>query len=173
MACNETQCLPPRDVDVPGVALASKPARPARNTPRRRRTRGERREWPGISAAARRKPGPVPACRVRAACSRSSRPACFPMIPVTLAFSPSSPRDGQAAKTAARGKIVRLAAVYSLGIVLSFTAIGACLRHDRGERREPAVHEPVPEPFLAVLFVVFGLALLERLSCGCRPFCSA
>jgi thiol:disulfide interchange protein DsbD len=91
-------------------------------------------------------------------------PCVFPMIPVTLAFFTKQATAGtdEAAKTAARGKIVRLAAVYSLGIVLSFTAIGGVLAATIGAS---GANRLFTNPWLnlsfAVLFVVFGLALLE------------
>jgi thiol:disulfide interchange protein DsbD len=100
-------------------------------------------------------------------------PCVFPMIPVTLAFfTKQATAKGEGAE-AARAGVVRLAATYSLGIVLAFTGIGAVLAATVGAAgANRLAASPWVNLGFAALFVVFALALLEvfelRLPQDCR-----
>ncbi len=90
-------------------------------------------------------------------------PCVFPMIPVTLAFFTKQATAQGGDGAASQAKVVRLAGAYSAGIVLAFTAIGAVLAATVGAAgANRAGGEPVGQPRgFSLLFVVFGLALLE------------
>jgi thiol:disulfide interchange protein DsbD len=89
-------------------------------------------------------------------------PCVFPMIPVTLAFFTKQATAGGRDSAAARAGVVRLAGVYSLGIVLAFTAIGAVLAATVGASgANQLAANPWVNLAFALLFVLFGLALLE------------
>ena len=89
-------------------------------------------------------------------------PCVFPLIPVTLAFFTKQAAAKNADETAVRGGVVRFAAIYSLGIVLAFTAIGAVLSATVGAA---GANRLASNPFVnlafGVLFIVFALSLLE------------
>ncbi len=88
-------------------------------------------------------------------------PCVFPMIPVTLAFF-TKQATGEGKSEAARGAVVKLAFLYSLGIVVAFTGIGLLLAVFVGANaaRDFAINPWVNLVF-AILFVLFGAALLE------------
>lgn len=167
MACNETMCLPPREVEVnTTLAIAAGAAR---------------KEFTGAGALAPAEgapPIPPPANSAQdsgagglvpfllaafgAGLLALVTPCVFPMIPVTLAFftKQATAKNGDGA--ASQAAVVRLAATYSLGIVLAFTALGAVLAATVGAAGPNKVAaNPWVNLAFAALFVVFGLALLE------------
>ena len=82
-------------------------------------------------------------------------PCVFPLVPVTFAFFTKQAQGKQ-------GGIVRLAGVYCIGIVLTFTAIGAVLAATVGAAgANRLAASPWTNLVFAALFIVFGLSLLE------------
>ena len=82
-------------------------------------------------------------------------PCVFPLIPVTFAYFTKQAQAGH-------GSLVKLATAYAIGIVLSFTTIGAVFAAvfgAAGANRFAA--NPFVNVVFAVLFIVFGLAMLE------------
>lgn len=165
MACNERACLPAKEAAVDGVTLTIEAGAP-RSQYASTATTDASDDGTGGTATAAPAESLVPflLAAFGAGLLALVTPCVFPMIPVTLAFftKQATAGDDEAAKVAARGKIVRLAAVYSLGIVLSFTAIGGVLAATIGAA---GANRLFTNPWLnltfAALFVVFGLALLE------------
>jgi thiol:disulfide interchange protein DsbD len=84
----------------------------------------------------------------------------FPLIPVTLAFFTKqvTTESGETKP----GGVVKLAALYCLGIVLAFTAIGAVLAATVGAAgANQLASNPYVNLGFGVLFIVFALSLLE------------
>ncbi len=169
MACNEKACLPPKEAVVDGATLAVEAGAPRPQYAASASTPDAGEDGAGGTASAAAPAEsliPFLLAAFGAGLLALVTPCVFPMIPVTLAFftKQATAGDDEAAKAAARGKIVRLAAVYSLGIVLSFTAIGGILAATIGAA---GANQLFTNPWLnlsfAALFVVFGLALLELL----------
>ena len=167
MACTEKACLPPKEAVVDGATLAVEAGAPRPQYAASASTTDAGDEGArGAASAAAPAESLVPflLAAFGAGLLALVTPCVFPMIPVTLAFFTKQATSGtdEAAKAASRGKIVRLAAVYSLGIVLSFTAIGGVLAATIGAA---GANRLFTNPWLnltfAALFVVFGLALLE------------
>ena len=101
-------------------------------------------------------------------------PCVFPLIPVTLAFftkrvasenpTPNTRERGNPAQnpTPNTSGVVKLAALYCLGIVLAFTAIGAVLAATVGAAgANRLAANPWVNLGFGVLFIVFALSLLE------------
>lgn len=168
MACTAQSCLPAKEVKVENVALVIEAgaarsqflgASGATSEPGAASGGGG-----AVGSSAAEGLAPFLLAAFGAGLLALVTPCVFPMIPVTLAFFTKQATAGadEAAKASARGKIVRLAGVYSLGIVLSFTAIGAVLAATIGAT---GANQLFTNPWLnlafAALFVVFGLALLE------------
>jgi thiol:disulfide interchange protein DsbD len=88
-------------------------------------------------------------------------PCVFPMIPVTLAFfTKQATREGS--HEADHRALVTLAGIYALGIIVAFTAIGVVLALVVGASGAAKfATNPWTNVAFGVLFVVFGLALLE------------
>jgi thiol:disulfide interchange protein len=95
-------------------------------------------------------------------------PCVFPMIPVTLAFftKQATNKEGQVDSAG----VVRLALLYCLGIIGAFVLIGLGLAVTVGASGAYrfATH-PVTNLAFAVLFVVFGLAMLELFALDLPP----
>ena len=168
MLCNESVCLPPRDADVAAtVAIEAGAARPeytvAAATADTTGGGGTTGDGSGSNtAAAAGSLLPFVFAAFGAGLLALLTPCVFPMIPVTLAFfTKQATAKGENAQ-AARGTMVRLAASYSLGIIVSFTLIGAVLAATIGAT---GANRLFTNPWLnlafAALFVIFGLALLE------------
>ena len=89
-------------------------------------------------------------------------PCVFPMIPITLAFFTKQATAKDDSGVVNQGAVVRLAAVYSLGIILSFTLLGGVTAATLGAT---GAGDIASNPWLniafAALFIIFGLALLE------------
>lgn len=169
-ACDDRGCLPPRTLELPvsleveagavreefrepGPPLsdAPKPSGAATNEPSPSTPNAGTKAddgWAGFLATA-----------FVAGLITLLTPCVFPMIPVTLAFftKQASGEDGRA-----KASVVQLAFLYSLGIVVTFTMIGVVLAAVVGANaaRDFAIN-PWVNLIFAVLFVVFGLALLE------------
>lgn len=165
MACNASQCILPKPVTVeaPTLAIESGEARA---------------EFTGVSEEARAESAaPFAASgNILDASDQSASsggllgfvltafgagllalvtPCVFPMIPVTLAFFTKH----AAGKT---GGVVKLAGLYSLGIILCFTGIGAVLAATVGAAgANRLAANPWVNLVFAILFILFGLALLE------------
>ncbi len=89
-------------------------------------------------------------------------PCVFPLIPVTLAFFTKQVTT-ETGETKAGG-VVKLAALYCLGIVFAFTAIGAVLAATVGAAgANRLASNPYVNLGFGVLFIVFALSLLEVL----------
>jgi thiol:disulfide interchange protein len=90
-------------------------------------------------------------------------PCVFPMIPVTLSFFTK-----QATETGT--SVLKLAAAYCLGIIVTFTGLGALMAilvGPAGAARLAA--NPWVNLFFAGVFVFFGLALLEVIDLTLPP----
>jgi thiol:disulfide interchange protein len=91
-------------------------------------------------------------------------PCVFPMIPVTLAFftKQATQKDEHGNTQTDSKAVVKLASVYATGIIVAFTAIGLVLAVTIGAAgaNNFAAH-PVTNLVFGILFVVFGLAMLE------------
>jgi thiol:disulfide interchange protein DsbD len=88
-------------------------------------------------------------------------PCVFPMIPVTLAFFTKQATQKDAEKADSR-TVVKLATTYAAGIVLMFTALGAVLAVTIGAAgANRFAQHPITNLVFAILFIVFGLAMLE------------
>ena len=91
-------------------------------------------------------------------------PCVFPMIPITVAFftKQATSKDAAGVPNVNQGEVVKLAAIYSLGIVLAFTALGAVAAATIGAAgAQRFAANPWTNLAFAALFLVFGLALLE------------
>jgi thiol:disulfide interchange protein DsbD len=85
-------------------------------------------------------------------------PCVFPLIPVTLAFFTKRAAAGE---TGARG-VVTQAAVYCVGIIASFTVLGAALAATVGAAGASRfATSPWTNLVFAILFGLFALSLLE------------
>ena len=137
MACTEQACLPPKEVTitVPAIKIEA-------------------------GATADTGLGAFLATAFGAGLVALVTPCVFPLIPVTLAFFTKqvTTKDG-ATKS---GGVVKLAALYCLGIVLAFTAIGAVLAATVGAAgANRLASNPYVNLGFGALFVVFALSLLE------------
>jgi thiol:disulfide interchange protein DsbD len=161
MACNESVCLPPRETEItpaPTVAIEAGAARPEFTKPVSEASSA------GVLVAGNTDQSLLPflLAAFGAGLLALVTPCVFPMIPVTLAFFTKQATAQEGNETTAQGRVVRLAATYSLGIVLAFTAIGAVLAATVGAAgANQLAASPWVNLAFAVLFVVFGLALLE------------
>ena len=154
-ACNATSCLPAKTVtvDAAPLAIVAGAVRPEYvNAP----------AVPGSAAVAT-----APAAKesgslggfILAAFGAGLlalvTPCVFPLVPVTFAFFTKQAQGKP-------GGVVRLAGVYCIGIVLTFTAIGAALSATVGAAgANRLAASPWTNLVFAVLFVLFGLSLLE------------
>ena len=161
-ACNATSCLPPKTVTVetPALTIEAGDTRAAYvGVPQASVAPGG-----GAPAAATASPAPVSdggglgtfiLQAFAAGLLALITPCVFPMIPVTLAFFTKQAAGG-------KGGIVRLAGVYSLGIVGAFTTIGAVLAAVFGaSSAQNLAANPWLNLVFAGLFIVFGLAMME------------
>jgi thiol:disulfide interchange protein DsbD len=133
MACTDKSCLPPKNVDLTGLALAIEAGSPraeysARQPsppPRTHQRPSGAATSAATSGATSNQQGsiwPFLLAAFGAGLIALVTPCVFPMIPVTLAFfTKQATAGGEADARAAQRAVVRLAAVYSLGIVVSFT----------------------------------------------------
>ena len=90
-------------------------------------------------------------------------PCVFPMIPVTFSyFTKLATAKGEESPADTQKMIVKLAGLYCLGIVASFTAFGLIMAVTVGAAGATKfAANPWVNLGFATLFVVFGLALLE------------
>ncbi|WP_394794419.1 cytochrome c biogenesis protein CcdA [Armatimonas sp.] len=90
-------------------------------------------------------------------------PCVFPMIPVTFSyFTKLATAKGNDSAAVVQKMIVKLATLYCLGIVVSFTAFGLIMAVTVGAAGATKfAANPWVNLGFATLFVVFGLALLE------------
>nr|WP_309693247.1 cytochrome c biogenesis protein CcdA [Armatimonas sp.] len=90
-------------------------------------------------------------------------PCVFPMIPVTFSyFTKLATAKGNDSPAVVQKMIVKLATLYCLGIVVSFTAFGLIMAVTVGAAGATKfAANPWVNLGFATLFVVFGLALLE------------
>ena len=164
MACDDKSCISPRPITVaaPTFSVESGAARP---------------EYTGTAAANTSPSAPGGSATIATASKSAASgtdglggfilaafgagllalvtPCVFPLVPVTFAFF-TKQAQGKA------GGIVQLAGVYCVGIVLSFTAIGAVLAATVGAAgANRLAASPWTNLIFAALFVVFGLSLLE------------
>ena len=167
-ACDERGCLPPRTLSLPvGFSVEAGAPRAEYEAPQ-----------PPLSDPVSSPPGrQVPSRAPQSVADQSwgaflagafvaglitlLTPCVFPMIPVTLAFfTKQATEEGKG--TTKQSSVVKLALLYSLGIVVTFTGIGILLAVFVGANaaRDFAINPWVNLVF-ASLFVVFGLALLE------------
>lgn len=168
MACTETSCLPPKTVDVaaPTLSITAGEARAeftnlpplpeqAGTAPAALGT-GNQQTGPMLVADSEQGGlGTLVLVAFGAGLLALITPCVFPMIPVTLAFFTKQ-------ATGDKGGVVRLAATYSLGIVVAFTAIGGILAATVGAAgANRLAASPWVNLGFAILFVVFALALLE------------
>jgi thiol:disulfide interchange protein DsbD len=174
MACNASNCLPPKtvDIEVPPLTIEAGAARPEFTTVQEAPQPDAVAANPETSAGDA--PSGTPSGGLMDATDPSSgglagfiltafgagllaliTPCVFPMIPVTFAFFTKQ-------ATATGKSIVRLASLYSLGIVVTFAAVGGILAKVMGAAGANQIAaNPWVNLVFAVLFVVFGLALLE------------
>lgn len=163
MACNERVCLPPRTAEVKtALAIETGPVRPefsAAAAP------APEKSAAGVLIANDSAGGsllPFLLTAFAGGLLALVTPCVFPMIPVTLAFFTKQATAGGEDRTAAQRGVVRLAAVYSLGIVIAFTTIGAVLAATVGAAgAQRLAQNPWVNLAFAALFVVFAFALLE------------
>jgi Thiol:disulfide interchange protein len=177
MACTESACLPPKTVKLP-VTLTVEAGEPRADrtpdallaaaggsgdtaTPTAPPTSGGEAAAPTSSSSGSEDGlGTFLLAAFGAGLLALVTPCVFPMIPVTLAFftKQAAAKDGEAQ----RGSIVKLAAVYSLGIIVAFTGIGAIMAATVGAAgANRLAANPWVNLVFAVLFVIFALALLE------------
>lgn len=163
MACNATQCLPPTTIDVavPPLSVEAGAARPefvdlkpvaapvAAAT--QETTDDNILQHKGETGSL----GTFVLTAFGAGLLALITPCVFPMIPVTFAFFTKE-------VTKKGGSVVKLASVYCLGIILTFTGIGAVLAATVGAAgANRLAANPWVNLVFAILFVMFGLALLE------------
>ncbi|MBC8143083.1 MAG: thioredoxin family protein [Armatimonadetes bacterium] len=166
MACTDRACLPPKEVKVtvPAIKItagaarkefvetAGVPVQTATDTPPAPPTFGGTQSGDGLGAFL--------ATAFGAGLIALATPCVFPLIPVTLAFfTKQATTDTGETKS---GGVVKLAALYCLGIVVAFTAIGAVLSATVGAAgANRLASNPWVNLAFGVLFVVFALSLLE------------
>lgn len=162
-ACDDRQCLPPRRVSVSAnftVDPAARPAEPVIPT--------------GYTVAGSAPPSGTDAPPVEPAevSGRSQTglvfvlvalgfglaailtPCVFPMVPITVSFFLNKPAGG-------RARAVFEAAVFSLGIIVLFTALGLLVTALVGPFGIVQLgSSPWVNGFIAAVFLVFGLSLL-------------
>lgn len=162
-ACTDSMCLPPREVEVtpgPTLAIEAGAARAEYSAPAAATTDE------GVLVADSNTDGSLAGFLLAAfgaGLLALVTPCVFPMIPVTLAFftKQAAAKEGTNGGSA-QGAVVRLAGLYSLGIVIAFTAIGAVLAATVGAGgAQNLATNPWVNLGFAILFVVFALALLE------------
>jgi thiol:disulfide interchange protein len=176
MACNATTCLPPKtvDIEVPPLTIEAGAARPEFTTVQEAPKAGATPNPSaavsgGTGATAGAAPGglvdatdpnaggllPFILTAFGAGLLALITPCVFPMIPVTFAFFTKQ-------ATATGKSIVRLAGLYSLGIIVTFAAVGGILAKVMGAAGANQIAaNPWVNLVFAILFIVFGLALLE------------
>ncbi len=161
MACDDKSCLPPRTVKVaaPAFGIESGAARPeytgAETTVSPASAPGGSTPADKSAASGTDGLGGFILAAFGAGLLALVTPCVFPLVPVTFAFF-TKQAQGKA------GGIVQLAGVYCVGIVLSFTAIGAVLAATVGAAgANRLAASPWTNLIFASLFVVFGLSLLE------------
>jgi len=90
-------------------------------------------------------------------------PCVFPMVPVTFAyFTKLATAKGDEGAAAVQKTVVRLAVLYCLGIVVSFTLFGLITAVTVGAAGATSfAANPVVNIAFGLLFIGFGLALLE------------
>ena len=164
-ACNATSCLPAKTVtvDAPPLVISIGAVRPEyANAPAAPISPAPAAAVSDVSAAS---PKPVTPdggnlggfilAAFGAGLLALVTPCVFPLVPVTFAFFTKQAQGKQ-------GGIVRLAGVYCIGIVLTFTAIGAVLAATVGAAgANRLAASPWTNLVFAALFIVFGLSLLE------------
>ena len=155
-ACNATLCLPPKKktasatITIDPNAPASSVAIPAGY----------------IDTAAPVAPPPAPATAASQGLGRFLlvafgfglaaifTPCVFPMIPITVSYFLNRPASS-------RGQGIAHAIIYSLGIVVLFTALGLLARAIAGPFGVVKLgSSPWVNGFIAVVFVIFALSLL-------------
>jgi thiol:disulfide interchange protein DsbD len=166
MACNQRQCLPPKTVEVAVPALPIEAG-----TPRPEFTKAATAS-PSTGADSS---GSVPGAILDASVAGTGSaglpsfllaafvagllalvtPCVFPLIPVTFAYFTKE-------ATAKGGSVLRLAVTYGVAIIVAFTAIGGILAATVGAAgANRLAANPWVNLAFAVLFVIFGVALLE------------
>lgn len=171
MACDASKCLPPKTLDltVPALAVEAGTARPEYTDLKPKTSVSVARSVAG-SGGSPVIPTAAPTTPVNSSSGSLLgfvltafgagllalvTPCVFPLIPVTFAFFTKQATDKGSS-------VVKLATVYCLGIVVTFTGIGAILAATvgaAGANRFAA--NPWVNLVFAALFVVFGLSLLE------------
>ena len=170
MACTESACLPPKTVELP-VTLTVEAGEPRPEMAPAAVSGGSGGSGAASPVATPADANPAPGggggmgtfllAAFGAGLLALITPCVFPMIPVTLAFFTKQAAKDEKGQ-AARGSVVKLAAVYSLGIIVAFTGIGAIMAATVGAAgANRLAANPWVNLVFAVLFVVFGLALLE------------
>ncbi|MBC8135534.1 MAG: thioredoxin family protein [Fibrella sp.] len=172
MACTDKACLPPKEVvvSVPAIKVQAGAARKEFLVAGES---GDSAVSPPTASAGTLSPALVPANRppdsgigaflataFGAGLVALVTPCVFPLIPVTLAFFTKqvTTENGEAKQ----GGVVKLAALYCLGIVLAFTAIGAVLAATVGAAgANQLASNPYVNLGFGILFIVFALSLLE------------
>lgn len=162
--CNDKECLPPRRITA-SAKLVVDPAAPA---PPPARLDGLVRFAPSTEPSTAARPASAPARKPEAAQPLGAflliafgfglaaifTPCVFPMIPVTMTFFLS-----QAGPS--RAQVLRQAAVFCLGIIVLFTAIGLGLSAALGPFAVVQLgSNPWVNGFISFVFFVFGLSLL-------------
>lgn len=161
-ACDDRQCLPPRRATVSASFLVDPEARPS--------------EWaiPAGYFPVGAVPPPAPVLSVEPPKNSAApaglplfvlvafgfglaaifTPCVFPMIPITVSFFLNKPAAG-------RGRALFEAAVFSLGIVVLFTALGLLVTALLGPFGMVQLgSSPWVNGFIAAVFLAFGLSLL-------------
>lgn len=161
--CTETECLPPRPMTaVAQIEVASDGARDPGPIPSGYAPFVPGEPGPLLPASASKQPGAPPeqslvsflAVAFALGFAAVFTPCVFPMIPITISFFLN-----QGAGT--RGEALKQAIVFSLGIIILFTALGFGLTAALGPF---AVKQLAASPwvnlFISLLFFTFGLSLL-------------
>lgn len=152
-ACDDRQCLPPRKKDVVYIAdfAFSAPPRPAAK--------------PATAAAASTSAAPINSQTPKPlgeflllafgfGLASVLTPCVFPMIPITMSFFLTK-------QGASKGRILGEAALFCLGIIVLFTAIGFTLTAILGASGVVAIGSNIwVNGFIAIVFFALALSLL-------------
>ncbi|HET8549047.1 MAG TPA: cytochrome c biogenesis protein CcdA, partial [Bryobacteraceae bacterium] len=163
--CTDRECLPPRRVPVPGTlkidaaAKSAPPVIPAGYSEVKAASPSSPSTAPPRTAGSARSAapgglGPFLAVAFGFGVAAIFTPCVFPMIPITLSFFLS-------AGERSRGAAIRQAAIFCLGIVVLFTAIGFAVTVILGPFGAVQLGSNIwVNLFIAAVFFVFGLSLL-------------
>ena len=163
-ACDETGCLPPTDTDDPDN-LNSPKVTPSPLTLEAGAVRTTSGSPVGAPRARESEEGGLLAFILTAfgaGLLALLTPCVFPMVPVTFSYFTKLATAKDEDPVAAQKTVVRLATLYCLGIVVSFVLFGLITAVTVGAAGATSfAANPVVNIGFGLLFIVFGLALLE------------